>query len=281
MRVSPFVLRCLLLPLGLASAAAQAANQQVLLDAINDYRSQPQSCAGQASAPLPPLSEDPRLVQTPTAGDWQTLLKSSGYPMSSARMLGLTGPKDEQTAMTALRESFCQVLLDPQFVDIGVNRNGNDWRILLARPLLKGKLGDWQAEGQQLLQLLNKARSQARQCGGQAYAAAPPLSWNAVLGGAAEAHSRDMANNNYFDHKDRAGQTPGDRAELAGYSAREIGENIAAGQAAAPRVLDGWLASPGHCANLMNPRFREMGAAYAVDPKSDAGIYWTAMFGAP
>ncbi|CDF83093.1 hypothetical protein with SCP/PR1 domain-containing protein [Pseudomonas knackmussii B13] len=280
MRVLPFVLRCLLLPLGLSAAAAHAANQQALLDAINDFRSQPQSCGGQASAPLPPLTEDPRLVQTPTAGDWQVLLKQSGYPMSSARMLGLTGPKDEQAAMTALRESFCQVILDPQFVDIGVNRNGNDWRILLARPLLKGKLGDWQAEGQQLLQLVNKARSQARQCGGQPYAAAPPLSWNAVLGSTAEAHSRDMANNNYFDHKDRAGQTPGDRAELAGYSAQQIGENIAAGQGTPQRVLDGWLASAGHCANLMNPQFREMGAAYAVDPKSDAGIYWTGMFGA-
>jgi len=46
-------------------------------------------------------------------------------------------------------------------------------------------------------------------------------------------------------------------------------------------VLEGWLASPGHCANLMNPAYTELGAAYAVDPQSDAAIYWTAMFGAP
>jgi len=46
-------------------------------------------------------------------------------------------------------------------------------------------------------------------------------------------------------------------------------------------VVAGWLASPGHCANLMNPAFSELGAGYAVDPKSDAGIYWTALFGAP
>ncbi|WP_235810375.1 CAP domain-containing protein, partial [Pseudomonas syringae pv. coryli] len=45
------------------------------------------------------------------------------------------------------------------------------------------------------------------------------------------------------------------------------------------KVVDGWLVSPGHCANLMSPGFRELGAAYAMDPKSDAGIYWTAMFG--
>ena len=90
-----------------------------------------------------------------------------------------------------------------------------------------------------------------------------------------------MANNNFFDHKDRDGRTPGDRAELAGYSGQLVGENIAAGQDTPRKVLDGWLTSPGHCANLMNPQFSELGAAYAVDPKSDAGIYWTSLFGAP
>lgn len=84
-----------------------------------------------------------------------------------------------------------------------------------------------------------------------------------------------MANGNFFDHLDRDGRTPGDRAELAGYSGGLIGENIAAGQDGVDKVVDGWLASPGHCANLMNPGYRELGAAYATDPKSDAGIYWT------
>jgi uncharacterized protein YkwD len=90
-----------------------------------------------------------------------------------------------------------------------------------------------------------------------------------------------MANGNFFDHRDRDGRTPGDRAELAGYSGQRIGENIAAGRDTARNVVDGWLASPGHCANLMSPELSELGAAYAVDPKSDAGIYWTALFGAP
>ncbi|MBU2014360.1 MAG: CAP domain-containing protein, partial [Gammaproteobacteria bacterium] len=56
---------------------------------------------------------------------------------------------------------------------------------------------------------------------------------------------------------------------------------IAAALPTTRKVLDGWLASPGHCANLMNPQFSEFGGAYAVDPQSDAAIYWTAMFGAP
>lgn len=74
---------------------------------------------------------------------------------------------------------------------------------------------------------------------------------------------------------------PATAPSLAGYSGGLIGENIAAGQDGVDKVVDGWLASPGHCANLMNPGYRELGAAYATDPKSDAGIYWTAMFGSP
>src|SRR5690606_14354200 len=137
------------------------------------------------------------------------------------------------------------------------------------------------AEGQALLALINSARSEARQCGGRPFAAASALSWNALLGGVAEAHSRDMASRNFFSHLGPDGRTPGDRAELAGYAGMRLGENIAAGRDTRRKVLDGWLASPAHCANLMNPKFSELGAAYVVDPRSDAGIYWTALFGAP
>jgi uncharacterized protein YkwD len=199
--------------------------------------------------------------------------------MVNVQAISLSGPRDAQAAMNVVLESFCQVVLDPQFVDIGVSREGRDWRIVLARPLLAARLGDWQTEGQKLLEIINRARTQPRQCGGQPYGVAPPLTWNATLGSTALNHSRAMANNNFFDHIDRDGRTPGDRAELGGYVGQLIGENIAAGQDSVRKVVDGWLASPGHCANLMNPAYRDLGAAYAVDPKSDAGIYWTAMFG--
>lgn len=99
-------------------------------------------------------------------------------------------------------------MLDPQFVDIGVSREGRDWRIVLARPLLTARLGDWQAEGQKLLALINTARAQSRQCGAQAVAAAKPLTRNPALASAAENHSRGMANNNFFDHMDRDGRMP-------------------------------------------------------------------------
>ncbi|WPC06475.1 CAP domain-containing protein [Pseudomonas sp. MBLB4123] len=283
MRVRSSVVRFTLLALGLLVAAAAGASEEArLVESINAYRGEAQRCAGQASAVLPPLLAEPRLVLSASGGeDLQQALTRTAYPLVSAQAISLSGPRDAQAAMAVLRQSYCQVVLDPQFVDIGVSHAGRDWRIVLARPLLSGKLGDWQAEGQQLLERLNAARAQPRQCGAQTFAAAPPLAWNRELATAAEEHSRAMANGNFFAHRGRDGRTPGDRAELAGYNARQIGENIAAGVDAPAKVVDGWLASPGHCATLMNPQFRDLGAAYAVDPKSDAGIYWTALFGTP
>ncbi|MDD2162584.1 CAP domain-containing protein [Pseudomonas sp. MIL19] len=266
----------------LCATGVQAAEEVQLLGLINNYRSEVQRCGDQASAELPPLTADSRLVQpVGRAGDLQQAMSAAGYPMVNVQAISLSGPRDAAAALKVLQESFCAIVLDPQFVDVGIHQQGRDWRILLARPLLSARLGDWQVEGQKLLEQLNTARSTARQCGSQSFAAAAPLQWNATLGSTAEAHSRAMANGNFFDHQDPDGRPPGDRAELAGYSGQRIGENIAAGLDTPSKVVDGWLASPGHCANLMNPHFTELGAAYANDPKSDAGIYWTAMFGAP
>ncbi|WP_341304906.1 CAP domain-containing protein [Pseudomonas sp. TMP25] len=266
----------------LSVTGTQAADEQQLVKLINDYRSHVQRCGVQASAELPPLTADPRLRQpVGRAGDLQQAMSAAGYPMVNVQAISLSGPRDAAAALKVLQESFCAIVLDPQFIDIGVNQQCRDWRILLARPLMTARLGDWQAEGQKLLTLTNAARSQARQCGGRSFAATGALLWSATLGSTAEAHSRAMANGNFFDHQDPDGRTPGDRAELAGYSGQRVGENIAAGLDTANKVVDGWLASPGHCANLMNPQFSELGAGYANDPRSDAGIYWTAMFGAP
>ncbi|WP_449101018.1 CAP domain-containing protein [Pseudomonas veronii] len=261
-------------------ASAMANEESQLVQQINAYRSQVQRCGDQGSQELPPLASDTRLVlPASNVGDLQQALARAAYPMVNVQAISLSGPKDAQAAMKAVRESFCRVVLDPQFVDIGVSNSGQDWRIVLARPLLSSGLGDWQTEGRQLLNLINAARTQPRQCGPQTFTATTPLSWNDTLASAANSHTRNMANGNFFDHLDHDGRTPGDRAELAGYSAKNIGENIAAGLDTPRKVVDGWLASPGHCANLMNPQFRELGAAYAMDPKSDAGIYWTAVFG--
>lgn len=264
------------------ASLACASEPQRLLEGLNAYRAQVQLCAGEASELLPPLRRDGRLDLPLAAGsDLKALLSASGYPMSRVQSINLSGPREAGAALQVLKESFCQVLLDPQFVDIGVSQVERDWRIVLARPLLKARQAGWEEEGRRLLEQINAARAQPRQCGEQSFAAAQPLLWQASLGLAAEGHSRAMATGNYFAHRDREGRTPGDRAELAGYSGGLVGENIAAGLASAQEVVAGWLASPAHCATLMGGQFRVLGAAYAVAPDSDAGIYWTALFAAP
>ena len=135
----------------LCAAGAQAAEDAQLVGLINSYRSEVQRCGEQASAELPPLTVDPRLVQpVGRAGDLQQAMSAAGYPMVNVQAISLSGPRDAAAALTVLRESFCTIVLDPQFVDIGVNQQGREWRILLARPLLTARLGDWQAEGQKL-----------------------------------------------------------------------------------------------------------------------------------
>jgi hypothetical protein len=131
MRVISSVMRLATLSLGLVFAATAVATEETqLIESINAYRSQVQRCAGQGSQELPPLASDPRLVLSPNnVGDLQQALARATYPMVTVQAISLSGPRDAQSAMTAVRESFCQVVLDPQFVDIGVSREGRDWRV--------------------------------------------------------------------------------------------------------------------------------------------------------
>ena len=70
-----------------------------------------------------------------------------------------------------------------------------------------------------------------------------------------------------------------DRIDATGYNWQTCGENIAAGQPSIRAAVKAWLASPGHCANIMDPDFEEMGLGMARNADSDYGIYWTQVFG--
>lgn len=123
----------------------------------------------------------------------------------------------------------------------------------------------------EMLDAVNATRGRAQMCGETSYPAAPPLVWNGRLEAAAAQHTGDMSSHDFFDHQGSDGSRPGDRATRAGYAWRAVGENIARYQTTVPEVVADWVASPGHCRNLMDPRFAEMGAA------SDAG-FWTQLF---
>ena len=131
-----------------------------------------------------------------------------------------------------------------------------------------------------LLQRVNDFRASAQRCGAKSFGPAAPLRWNDTLARLAFTHAQGMAARNEVEHTDAKGRGPADRATAAGYTWQVFAENVAGNYPGTAEVMTGWQASPGHCANLMNPQYQELGAAYATDPKSNAGIYWTAMFGA-
>jgi uncharacterized protein YkwD len=134
---------------------------------------------------------------------------------------------------------------------------------------------------ERVLTLVNQARATARDCGNRRFGPAPPVDWNDKLAAAAQAHASEMARTLSFSHAGRDGKGVDARATRAGYAWRNVGENIAAGQATPEEVTASWIASPGHCANLMSPAFTTMGVAYALNPGSPMGIYWTQVFASP
>jgi len=143
--------------------------------------------------------------------------------------------------------------------------------------------GDNNLEPEQIdaLALINQARSISRQCGDKVFNAVSPVTWNEVLYEAALKHSNDMATLNFFNHTGSNGYNAGTRIVEAGYNWKVYMENIAAGQKTVHSVVDGWLNSPGHCANIMNPSITEIGLAYMKNTASTYGIYWTLNGAAP
>ncbi|MBZ9713176.1 CAP domain-containing protein [Deinococcus multiflagellatus] len=135
------------------------------------------------------------------------------------------------------------------------------------------------AQEAQILAEVNVARAQARSCGGQAFGAAPAVTWNGYLAAAARGHAADMAERGYFNHVTPEGRTPAQRMEAAGYRGwTQVGENIAAGYTA-QNVVQGWLDSPSHCKTLMDPGLKELGVGYTYRPGSTYGTYWVQNFG--
>lgn len=133
----------------------------------------------------------------------------------------------------------------------------------------------------EVLSRINQIRAAGATCGTDRYGAAPALTWNTVLLQAAAAHTADMASKNYFAHNSQDGRTAAQRLLAAGYSYSSMGENIAAGQASVESVMNGWLNSPGHCKNLLNPVFRDVAVACTASSTAKYGFYWAMELGRP
>ena len=107
------------------------------------------------------------------------------------------------------------------------------------------------------------------------------MTLSGTLADVALGHASDMAEHGYFEHKDLAGRTPADRVKAVGYREKLVGENIAYGPESADEAVRGWLDSPGHCENIMDPRFSEMGLAFAIGKAPKRGLYWVQLLAAP
>ncbi|MFJ7071945.1 CAP domain-containing protein [Streptomyces sp. NPDC098781] len=139
------------------------------------------------------------------------------------------------------------------------------WTALWARPLTPGDLARTATE---VVDLTNRERVRA---------GLRPLAVDTALGTAAQAYSADMASRAFYSHTSPEGTQPWDRAAAAGSRMRTIGENIACGQRSPAEVMEGWMNSPGHRANILKRDFTHIGIGFAGG--GPAGTYWTQLFG--
>lgn len=127
---------------------------------------------------------------------------------------------------------------------------------------------------QRVLDLVNDVRASGCDCGGDYYPPTTPVEWNVQLEDAAQGHSEYMNETGNLTHSGAGGSDAGDRLLAAGYDWSSFGENVAEGYITEEDVIDAWLNSEGHCRNIMDPEFMEMGVG-------KSGQYWTQVFASP
>ncbi len=148
------------------------------------------------------------------------------------------------------------------------------------------------------LDAINVVRSQPRKCGNKgAFKAAAPLRWSDKLYRASLEHSCDMAAHGMLCHAGsgkstdvtgmksgwiRRASSASERGKFHGYTYQKafaFAENIGAGQKNLSQVVQAWIESPAHCANIMNPDFREMALTKSTNPDTRYQVFWTLNLG--
>lgn len=149
-------------------------------------------------------------------------------------------------------------------------------------------VADWDPEWvqfeEEVLLLVNEFRSEPADCGveGQ-FEAAAPLEMDPILRCSARLHSVDMFERDFFAHETPEGVDPFERMAEAGFVGSGGGENIALGQTTPEEVMDAWMDSDGHCANVMRAEFATIGVGFhpGAGQRGLGSNYWTQNFGAP
>ena len=131
-----------------------------------------------------------------------------------------------------------------------------------------------EVDANEILEIMNTHRANGATCGNNSKDPVPALVWSVELEQAALNHSQDMFQKDYFSHTSKDGTEPDERIAATGYSFSTWGENIAQGQDTEIIVMKSWMNSTGHCNNIMNPNFEEVGVA-------KSGDYWVQVFAKP
>jgi uncharacterized protein YkwD len=205
-------------------------------------------------------------------------LEGSGYRADQTAALHVSGTTSLGSALT---RSLCEPLLDRANQDLGSVRAGRDTWLIIAAPFAPPSARDGAGIAYQVLRLVNIARATPRVCGRTPFRAAPALRLDTTLTEAALGHALDMLRYGYFEHTGHDGSSPSARVAASGYRYQLVGENIAEGPQTPQEVVQGWIDSPGHCQNIMNPRFTDMGLAFAANSSGRPRIEWVQEFAAP
>lgn len=219
--------------------------------------------------------------------DYVSLDENSDNFINDLQKEGITITVDKNTALRNLNKS---IGYDDKNNSNENNKTSN--KIVLQIPPISD------SQKKEFLDAINEARSHQQDCG--EYGVMPavgPLTWNDKLYKSSYTYNYDMAYGGAWHHigsntkydivaknkKLGHGSYMKDRILYYGYKYEKIGENIAKGYKTTKDVVKAWLESDGHCRNIMDPDFKEMGMSLLESNKSDDKYhtYWTIDFGHP
>ena len=206
-------------------------------------------------------------------------LGDAGYRAQSSRFYVSAG---QPTPEDMIRQMMAQdwgrdMIFNPAFRHVAAGYGANNtpyihyWAVAFAAPAVE----DLDALADEVVRLVNIERAKH---------GAGALTISRELTESAQFHANFMAENDCFEHLCPNEPNLGKRARNAGYEWRAVAENIAAGQANAAEAVAGWMTSPGHRTNILNPAYREIGIGYVLldqdGGKEQWRHYWVQNFGA-
>jgi uncharacterized protein YkwD len=262
-----------------AARVRQAGQLEAHISAITNafYEARRKGCKGRQGTRAP-VRRDPgmdRFGELALSGE-----KDQRKVWDKAKFLAFGGAGVDLDFQTSPRrlgsiavESMCAYITDPQLNVFGVAQMGKKFHVNVARAFSPPDPDNQSPTARVFLDTVNAARAIARNCGDKYFAAAEGLVLDSRLNFAAKLHAKDAFMNPGLSHEGSDGSSPTDRAKRAGYPFG-VGENMTNLSDTPQEAVATLLKSPRHCANIMDPGYREMGVRFYVNSTQMPGIVW-------